>query len=100
MFMCSECVHKNVCKNRERFEGSLVICTDYVCGMNHERYGNIYDMFQPIFEWMQKHYPSGEMIFIVDKSHARMLHEHKVAAYDRKIRESVTGKGFEQKEGV
>ena len=85
MFMCRSCKHNKVCKNRERFEKSLEICKDFDNSNNPETYGNIYDMFQPIFEWMQKHYPSGEMFFIVDSRSARMYHDYKVSAYDKNM---------------
>ena len=91
MFMCKECKHKKVCKNREEFERSLEVCEDFENARNYEMYGNIYDMFQPIFDWMQKHYPSGEMLFLVDSRSAKMVHEHKVMAFDKHLREFPKG---------
>ena len=89
MFMCKECKHKKVCKNREEFEKSLDVCEDFENARNYEMYGNIYDMFQPIFDWLQKHYPSGDVFFIVKPTSAQMHQEYKVCAFDKKITETV-----------
>lgn len=89
MFMCKECSHKNVCKKRDEFEKTLNICEDFQNARNNEIYGNIYDMFQPIFDWLQKHYPSGEVFFIVKHRTAQMYQEYKVCAFDKQLKESV-----------
>ena len=34
-------------------------------------YNEIYDLFEPIFNWIQKHYPSGAF-FIVDSDSAEL----------------------------
>ena len=87
MFMCKECKHKKVCKNREEFEKTLEVCENFDNENKPKTYGNIYSMFDPIFEWIKTHYPSGEVKFWVDSRSAIMFHEHKVSVYDKEIRE-------------
>ena len=104
MFICKECKHKNVCKNREEFEKSLEVCKDFYNSNDPNKYGNIYDMFQPIFERRQKHYPSGEMFFIVDSRSAKMYHDFKVSAYDKALQKPIgdilRGNGKEDANGT
>lgn len=50
---------------------------------NPKRYGDIYALFQPIFEWLQTHYPSGEVRFIVDKTSAQMIINHNSAVFSK-----------------
>ena len=39
-------------------------------------YGNIYELFQPIFDWMSYHYPSNEATFVVTRGGAQMFINH------------------------
>lgn len=81
-FMCPQCAHENVCSKKGNTE---IPCKDFLVNGNYKRYGNINDLFQPIFDWIQYHYPSGEVIFIVDKNSAKMHLEHGVNAYSKEI---------------
>ena len=36
-----------------------------------ETYGKIYELFEPIFKWIQKYYPSGAF-FVVDSDAAKL----------------------------
>lgn len=52
---------------------------------NPKRYGDIHALFQPIFEWLQTNYPSGEVRFIVDKTSAQMIINHNFAVFSKEI---------------
>lgn len=77
--MCGDCIKNDVCKIKGTPESKC--CKSFYNSMNWKRYGNIYAMFNPIFEWMKFHYPSGEVYFLVDSNSAKMLQEHKVYAF-------------------
>lgn len=72
--ICGGCIKSDVCKIKGTPESKC--CKSFYSNMNHKQYGKIYDMFNPIFEWMNYHYPSGEIYFLVDKNSAKMLQEH------------------------
>ena len=82
--MCLRCLHKNVCAIKNRAE---IPCKEFLENDDYKTYGNVYNLFQPIFDWIQYHYPSGEVIFIVDKNSAKMHLEHGVSAYCKRLRE-------------
>lgn len=83
---CEKCQHKNVCGKKDSEEPD---CVDYFPKHGHECYGNIYEMFDPIFEWMEYHYPSTDIQFVVEKSKATLYMEHKVTAFSKTIRQMV-----------
>ena len=73
IIMCQTCAHKNVCKKiNEQIDG----CEDFLNSGTYKIYGNIYDMFQPIFDWLNFHHPHGDVKFVVDNMGAKMYQEH------------------------
>lgn len=98
MIFCNSCIHKEVCRKREEFESlesqsleeeKKQECKDFREDIDYKRYGNIYEIFQPIFKWLQMHYPHGEVKFLVDHSSALMLQEHGIAVYDKDLAKRV-----------
>lgn len=83
-FMCNSCAHNEVCKNLNSYSGT--VCKDFLNSGNHKRYGNIQDLFQPIFDWLQFHHPHGDVIFIVDNTSAQMHLKHGVFALSKELR--------------
>ncbi len=83
MFLCPSCAHKDVCKFAENPEAS---CDKFLNAGTYERYGNIYSMFDPIFDWLKFHYPHGEVYFVVENTRARMYQEHGPYVSDRETR--------------
>lgn len=73
LFLCSHCQHKEVCKNIDQPDDK---CPHFLNAGTYKTYGNIYTMFQPIFDWLNFHYPAGEVKFIVDNNSAKMYQEH------------------------
>lgn len=48
-------------------------------------YGDIYDLFEPIFEWIQTNYPSGGF-FIVDRNSAKFFSDKAIVnIYSKKL---------------
>ena len=52
---------------------------------NYTVYNSVYDLFQPIFNWLQCHYPAGEVKFIVDKNSAEMIQKYGVMVLDKSL---------------
>lgn len=73
MFLCLHCQHKEVCKIIEEPDDK---CAHFLNAGTYKVYGNIYTMFQPIFDWLNFHYPAGEVKFVVDRASAKMYQEH------------------------
>lgn len=48
------------------------------------RYGDIYEMFEPIFQWIKEHYPSGGY-FIVDHNSAKFYCPHILSVYSKEL---------------
>lgn len=73
---CNNCMHRPVCSicEKEGFK-KKEDCMYYKYNVSG-RYGDIYEMFEPIFYWMNKNYPSDEMFFIVHRDQARMYLQH------------------------
>lgn len=87
---CSKCKHKEVCSLRENYEKNHKLdepfCIHFLSADTYKTYSSVNDLFLPIFDWMQYHYPHGEVKFIVDNRSAQMLIEHGVNAFSRDIR--------------
>lgn len=92
--LCNACAHKEICK---MVDDSPVPCEHYSNAEIYKVYPSIYDLFEPIFNWIETHYPSHEVRFIVDHSSAQMYIEHKVAAYSKEIRNYACVIGREKK---
>lgn len=73
IFLCSHCQHAEVCKNIEKPDDK---CPHFLNAGSYKTYGNIHTMFQPIFDWLNFHYPAGEVKFVVDNTAAKMYQEH------------------------
>lgn len=80
---CSSCIHKDVCKHMDGQPKDS--CDFHKYNPNPKRYGDIYEFFYPIFEWLEFHYPSGEVYFHVDKNSAKMLQEYRVSVYSKSL---------------
>ena len=73
---CNACTHKPVCsifakegmKKREDCEHYQYKVTT--------RYGDIYEMFEPIFKWMEVNYPSDDIHFLVERNMAKLFFGH------------------------
>lgn len=88
MNMCPCCSHKDVCK----FVGEPGrSCDKFINDGAYKRYGNIYDMFDGIFDWLKFHYPHGEVYFVVDSTRAKMYQEHGPHISDRETRQITRG---------
>lgn len=81
--VCKNCAHKNVCKLIDTDNSP---CAEYLNNGSHEIYGHIYDMFEPIFKWLKKHYPSGGVRFVVEQNKAQMYLEHGVSVYSKELK--------------
>lgn len=86
--MCESCAHKNVCK---KIEDKKEKCDDFLNGGAYKVYGNIYDMFQPIFDWIKVHYPAGEVKFVVDYNSAKMYQEHGPFVVSKELKQPLGG---------
>lgn len=82
--MCNDCVKSDVC-NLKGTKDMEPVCKHFQNAMNYKRYGNINDMFQPIFDWLKFHYPHGEVYFFVENNRAMMLQEHGPCAFSKEI---------------
>lgn len=83
-FLCKNCKHRAVCKKIEE-EGAQ--CKDFLDAETYKVYASIYSMFQPIFDWLKFHYPSGEVKFVVDRTSAKMHLEHGPAVFSKELGE-------------
>lgn len=83
---CSKCLHKEVCK---KIDEEVSDCKDFMNSCDHTIYGNVYDMFQPIFDWLKFHYPAGEVKFVVDNNTAKMFLEHGPLAISKELKEGM-----------
>lgn len=81
--ICPDCVKNDVCKIKDEPQNEM--CPYFVNACNYKRYGNIYDMFQPIFDWLKFHYPAGEVYFWVDNNSAKMMQNYRVVAFSKEI---------------
>lgn len=73
IFFCPNCAHKTVCKKIDKPEED---CKDFMDATTYKQYSSIYHFFQPIFDWINFHYPAGEVKFVVDHNSAKMFIEH------------------------
>ena len=80
---CNACVHKNVCK---RIEERPEQCENYNFEVNYKIHSHIDQLFQPIFKWIQHHYPSGGVCFYVDESTAKMKIDHGPYVFEDKYK--------------
>lgn len=80
--ICNECAKKDVCKF---IDNPPLQCKNFLNSGNYKRYGNLNDLFQPIFDWLKYHYPSNEVKFFVDNNRAMMLIDHMCGAYSKEI---------------
>ena len=62
-------------------------CNFYQYRANPKRHGDISEFFYPIFEWIQFHYPSGGVTFIVDHDEAKMQLEYGVSVFSKRIQD-------------
>lgn len=91
-FLCANCTHKKVCKKIDD-EGDK--CEDFLSDSTYKSYPSIYNMFQPIFDWLNFHYPHGELKFIVDSNSAYMYQEHGPSIFSKSLSlENVAWNGF------
>ena len=59
---------------------------------NYTVYNSVYDLFQPIFNWLQCHYPAGEVKFIVDKNSAEMIQKYGVMVLDKSLMKPIVNR--------
>lgn len=87
--ICAGCVHSDVCKHTEEVKKKNAKdgCEHFKQRLDPERYWTINEMFEPIFQWMQHHYPAGGVSFHVDHNSAKMMQEHGVSVYSKDIQE-------------
>lgn len=75
--LCDYCVHKEVCK---KYGDETVVrenkCDDYIGKTDPKEYANIYNMFEPVFKWIEYNYPHEDAQFIVKKTGATMFIQH------------------------
>lgn len=77
---CQNCAHKSVC--REASDPRLD-CDHHIYNADPNRYGDIYELLQPVFEWLRVQYPNDTMM-IIDGLASRLLIERK-AFFDDSI---------------
>lgn len=85
-FLCPCCSHKAVCKE---IETPSEKCEHFADATTYQRYPSIYHFFQPIFDWINFHYPTHDVKFIVDHNSARMMLEHGPCAFSKEINNAV-----------
>lgn len=81
-FYCPKCSHKNVCKKID-VPGSA--CEDFINGQSYMEYPSIYQLFQPIFDWINYHYRSANVTFVVDHNSAKMYIENGPFVFDKRL---------------
>lgn len=80
---CGACVHKDVCKyTKERPEK----CEEFKANLNYKAHASIDQLFQPIFKWIQYHYPAGGVCFYVESDTAKMKIDHGPYVFDDKYK--------------
>lgn len=82
LFLCLNCEHKAVCK---KIDEPAKECKEFMDANTYQRYSSIDHFFQPIFDWIQYHYPAGEVKFILDHNSAKMMIEHGPFVVDKSI---------------
>lgn len=80
---CNSCVHKSVCKYEDKKREK---CENYRAEISYTVHGNIDALFQPIFKWIQHHYPSGGVSFYVENDTAKMKIDHGPYVFDDKYK--------------
>lgn len=80
---CGFCAHKNVCKHADEMPER---CENFKTEPNYKIHGNIDQLFQPIFKWIQFHYPAGGVCFYVDHDTAKMKIDHGPYIFDDKYK--------------
>lgn len=82
LFLCLNCEHRAVCK---KIDEPAKECKEFMDATTYQRYSSINHFFQPVFDWIQYHYPAGEVKFIVDHNSAKMMIEHGPFVVDKTI---------------
>lgn len=80
--LCSQCDHKEVCKYLDESKDK---CENFKERMNYRLHRSINEMFEPIFKWMQFHYPAGGVTFYVEHNRAQMHLDYNVTVFDKSI---------------
>lgn len=80
---CRSCVHEHVCK---RADENRIKCDDYKQKISYMVHRNIDQLFQPIFKWIQHHYPSGGVSFLVDSKTAKMKIDYGPYVFDDSLK--------------
>lgn len=70
---CKYCIHKDVCKNYSENGNN---CDNYKKELSYKVYVDINELFQPIFKWIDYHYPAGGVVFYVENGTAKMRIDH------------------------
>lgn len=85
VFLCPVCAHKDVCALKEKKENG---CAHFSDVSSYKKYYSIHSMFQPIFDWLNFHYPSTDAIFIIEKRKAQLHIPYDICEFEKKFHES------------
>lgn len=83
--LCNNCKHKDVCKYLHERDGKAELCKDFLSAGDHKTYNNIYNFFQPIFDWIARFHPMNDVKFVIDRFGAKMYLEHGVSALSKEV---------------
>lgn len=71
---CQNCAHMDVCSKRDLY--AKVDCDHHIYNADPDRYGDISEILQPVFEWLRVQYPN-DTVMIIDGLASRLLIERK-----------------------
>lgn len=77
---CASCIHKDVCKKIGKTH-----CEDLL-QINPSEYSSIYNLFDPVLEWLNIHYPSEDVFFVVKRTGAHMNLQHGPVIGNKELR--------------
>lgn len=86
MTTCDRCSHKPVCKFSEEDRET---CENELYTPDPGTYWDINLMFDPIFAWMNYHYPHGGAAFYVDNDKAQLSIDSGASIYDRHLNRNI-----------
>lgn len=68
---CNNCIFNQMCNKKNKIN-----CLNHIYNADPKRYGDINELLEPIFNWINIHYPNDTKM-IIDRTSATLLIEHK-----------------------